>query len=158
LTWLTRRVEGKRGAVPPKKRSPTFVSNDGWDGGGLWGRSIRGIPPVVVKPCIEPLPGGRLCGALVLAGEGNRCERHRREGSGRSNRDRSARRRLRTALLRRAGERCEHVDRKTGVRCPVTVDLRACHITPLAAGGGYDPADAVLLCRAHDMASDRYAR
>ena len=115
---------------------------------------------MVVKPCIQALPNGRLCGELVPAGEGNRCERHRNPNAKgwSGTRDRSAQRRLRTALLKRAGNRCEWVDRKTGVRCAVTVDLRACHLTPVSLGGGYDPADAVLLCRTHDMATDRYAR
>ena len=115
---------------------------------------------MVVKPCIQALPDGRLCGALVPAGEGNRCERHRNPtAKGWSGtRDRSAQRRLRTALLKRAGNRCESVDRQSGVRCAVTVDLRACHLTPVSLGRGYDPADAVLLCRTHDMATDRYAR
>ena len=43
-------------------------------------------------------------------------------------------------------------------RCQATTDLRACHITPLARGGGYDPDDARLLCRKHDKATDPYAR
>ena len=62
------------------------------------------------------------------------------------------------ALLRRAGERCEWVDPRSGLRCSVTTDLRACHLIPLSRGGGYDPAEGRLFCRAHDMATDEYAR
>jgi hypothetical protein len=110
---------------------------------------------VVVRPCLEPG-----CGALFPVGTGSRCPKHQREKSkGWSvNRDRSAQRRLRTALLHRAGNQCEAIDPKSGERCQATTDLRACHMTPLARGGGYDPADARLLCREHDKATDRYAR
>jgi 5-methylcytosine-specific restriction endonuclease McrA len=108
---------------------------------------------VVVRPCLD-------CGALIPLGQGNRCPTHQRDkqASWSQGRDRSAQRRLRTALLKRAGNQCEAIDPKSGVRCQATTDLRACHITPLARGGGYDPEDARLLCRKHDKASDRYAR
>lgn len=106
---------------------------------------------MVARPCLD-------CGALIPLGSGNRCPQHQRDkkASWSVGRDRSAQRRLRTALLKRAGNQCEAID--SGVRCQTTTDLRACHMTPLARGGGYDPADARLLCRTHDMAIDRYAR
>ena len=81
-----------------------------------------------------------------------RCPTHRiNPNAHRSpNRDRAAQARFRTALLKRAGHQCE--------ACGETQDLRACHITPLARGGSYDPSNGRLLCRSCDMATDPYAR
>jgi hypothetical protein len=60
--------------------------------------------------------------------------------------------------MRRSGGRCEEIDADTGERCTETVDLRACHLKPLAEGENYDVADGRMRCKAHDRASDPRAR
>lgn len=74
------------------------------------------------------------------------------------NRDRSAQRRMRVALMQRAGGRCEEIDSATGQRCTETTDLRACHLIPLVDGGSYHPSNGKLRCKRHDKETDRYAR
>lgn len=106
-----------------------------------------------VKPC----PGIGECKQLIPLNV-RACPIHLKHNGWSYNRDRAAQRRLRRALLERANGQCEWLDIRTGIRCATTVDLRACHRTPVGEGGSYDPADAVLLCRRHDRATDRNAR
>jgi hypothetical protein len=88
-----------------------------------------------------------------------RCERHQGNGTGWSHgRDRTAQARFRTALLERAGGRCEEIDEDTGRRCTETRDLRACHLAALADGGTYSLANGKLRCKRHDRATDSRAR
>jgi hypothetical protein len=65
---------------------------------------------------------------------------------------------FRTALIARAGGRCEEVDAETGQRCTETRDLRACHLVPLAEGGTYELSNGRLRCARHDRATDPKAR
>ena len=84
--------------------------------------------------------------------EGQRCPRKPKRSHWSRNRDRSAHRRLRRQLLARARGRCESACscaasttnvNSNGIRCPRPIGLRACHIIPLAKGGGYDPSNGV---------------
>jgi hypothetical protein len=96
------------------------------------------------------------CGAPTSS-RTKRCEVHGGQHTGYSpDRDRAAQQRFRDVLLERAGGRCEWVEH--GERCTEAEDLRACHLTPLADGGGYDPDDGRLLCAEHDRLTDPRAR
>lgn len=66
------------------------------------------------------------------------------------NRDRVAQARFRRAVLARDGGAC--------VECGSTVDVRACHLTPVRDGGSYDVSNGVTRCKYHDQATDPYAR
>jgi 5-methylcytosine-specific restriction endonuclease McrA len=95
------------------------------------------------------------CGALIA--HGSYCTTCKPEGGAWSKgRDRTAQARFRRGLLNVYGQRCCWTEGNT--RCPVTTDLRACHVVPLRDGGGYELSNGVLLCKAHDKATDRYAR
>lgn len=72
------------------------------------------------------------------------------------NRDSAKQARFRKQVLDRDGHRCTWFAR--GRRCTETTDLRACHLDPLAEGGGYDPARGTTRCGRHDCESDPYAR
>ena len=93
------------------------------------------------------------CHALIP--RGSYCPGHK-PATRWGNRDRGAQAKFRTALMKRAGGRCEGL--VNGARCAATTDLRACHIIPLAKGGTYDVANGVLLCGTHDRMTDSYAR
>lgn len=88
-----------------------------------------------------------------------RCPRHQGDATGWSHdRDRAKQAEFRRVLLERAGGRCEELDVETGERCTETRDLRACHLVPLADGGGYDPSEGKLRCKRHDRETDSRAR
>jgi hypothetical protein len=76
-------------------------------------------------------------------------------------RDRATQARFRTAVLARAGGRCQYVepldhglDPVFHLRCSATTDLQAHHSVP----GDDDPATGIALCRTHHRAVDPYAR
>lgn len=79
---------------------------------------------------------------------------HRRSHDTRSqwsaNRNQAAHARFAKAVKARDGYRC--------VECGSAEDIRACHIVPIASGGGYDVSNGRTLCKAHDMATDGHAR
>jgi 5-methylcytosine-specific restriction protein A len=82
------------------------------------------------------------------------CSQHHRppspQGHRSPDRDRSAQRRFRKAVLERDGGVCRG--------CGSDEDLRACHIVPLAEGGSYEPSNGITRCRSCDRATDPYAR
>ncbi|MDE0221076.1 MAG: HNH endonuclease, partial [Spirochaetaceae bacterium] len=52
-------------------------------------------------------------------------------------------------VWQRDGGRCSYLDRKTGRRCNSRHLIEIDHIMPYALGGGADPGNLRLLCRAH---------
>lgn len=93
--------------------------------------------------------GGGRC-PLCLAGDPRRLARVL-TGSWSPDRNLAAHVRMRRAVRRRAGGRCEQVE--NGQRCTSSVGLQMHHLRP-----GYEPEDGVLLCRDHHRAVDPYAR
>ena len=55
------------------------------------------------------------------------------------------------ALWRRAGSRCEYIDKKTGRRCEARHHLQREHVIPLALGGTNELSNMQLLCRTHNL-------
>lgn len=96
-------------------------------------------------PCIT-------CGVLVPTGT-SYCPRHVPDritpgrGSG------STATKFRTAVLAKAGYRCEVV--VDGVRCTATLHLEAHHVTGLREGGTNDPANGRAVCRRHHRMLER---
>ena len=86
------------------------------------------------KPCT-------VCGELHPLGHP-----HLRDG-----RDRSAQRRFRAAVLKKAGNQCQYVDR--GRRCSVVRPLQAHHLEP----GNNDPNTGVALCAHHHREVDPHS-
>ena len=64
--------------------------------------------------------------------------------------------RFRTAVLDRAGHRCQAIE--NGHRCTATTSLQAHHAIPLAHGGTNDPANGVAVCRPHHEVMERETR
>lgn len=99
-------------------------------------------------------PTPRICnvpGCPEPATNRGRCHTHGGNHTGRSpGRDRGAQRRFRKAVLDRDQHRCTD--------CGGTLDLRACHTVPIAAGGGYRPDEGITRCAACDRATDPFAR
>ncbi|MDE0220842.1 MAG: HNH endonuclease, partial [Spirochaetaceae bacterium] len=56
---------------------------------------------------------------------------------------------VRRQVWQRDGGRCSYLDRKTGRRCNSRHLIEIDHILPYALGGGADPVNLRLLCRAH---------
>ena len=56
---------------------------------------------------------------------------------------------VRRQVWQRDGGRCSYLDRRTGRRCNSRHLIEIDHILPYALGGGADPANLRLLCRAH---------
>ncbi len=56
---------------------------------------------------------------------------------------------VRRHVWQRDGGRCSYLDRRTGRRCNSRHRIEIDHILPYALGGGADPANLRLLCRAH---------
>ncbi len=57
---------------------------------------------------------------------------------------------LRSTLMHKAQNQCEHTDPKTGARCTARHYLQIDHVTPVALGGTADPANLRVLCAAHN--------
>jgi 5-methylcytosine-specific restriction endonuclease McrA len=98
--------------------------------------------------------GSSVCsipGCPSLATNHGRCPTHGGNHTGWSpGRDRAAQQRFRQAVLARDGYQC--------VDCGATNDLRACHLQPVGAGGGYHPDNGVTRCGQCDRATDQHAR
>ncbi len=109
-----------------------------------------------LKPCIEMLPNGRMCGRLFADPGWSRCELHRKGRSRSGNRPSAAARgygadhqRLRKRVLR------DHLERH-GLTCPGWLipphsvshksQLQLDHIIPLTDGGSADYSNVRLLC------------
>ena len=100
------------------------------------------------------------CTVCGVISDMTRCPRHRTEvyrpdSPWKWQRDRSAQKRFRRAVLKRDGYACTH--------CGASEDLRACHVIALHlldAGDSrrYDPNNGTTLCGTCDRATDRYAR
>jgi hypothetical protein len=87
------------------------------------------------RPCIS-------CGTLVKGRSYcQRCQ-PRRKTRGRSSRPQDS---FRTAVLDRAGHRCQYLDDQ-GRRCIATENLEAHHLRPFAEDPTYDPTAGVALC------------
>jgi len=56
---------------------------------------------------------------------------------------------VRRQVWQRDGGRCSYLDRRTGRRCNSRHRIEIDHILPYALGGGADPLNLRLLCRAH---------
>ena len=56
---------------------------------------------------------------------------------------------VRRQVWQRDGGRCSYVDRQTGRRCNSRHRIEMDHILPYALGGGADPENLRLVCRAH---------
>ena len=56
---------------------------------------------------------------------------------------------VRRQVWQRDGGRCSYLDRQTGRRCNSRHRIEIDHILPYAVGGGADPGNLRLLCRAH---------
>ena len=56
---------------------------------------------------------------------------------------------VRRQVWQRDGGRCSYLDRQTGRRCNSRHRIEIDHILPYALGGGADPGNLRLLCRAH---------
>ncbi len=56
---------------------------------------------------------------------------------------------VRRQVWQRDGGRCSYVDQRTGRRCNSRHLIEIDHILPYALGGGADPRNLRLLCRAH---------
>ena len=56
---------------------------------------------------------------------------------------------VRRQVWQRDGGRCSYLDRRTGRRCNSRHLIEIDHILPYALGGGADPGNLRLLCRAH---------
>ena len=56
---------------------------------------------------------------------------------------------VRRQVWQRDGGRCSYVDRQTGRRCSSRHLIEIDHIMPYALGGGADPENLRLVCRAH---------
>ncbi len=112
-----------------------------------------------VKPCLEP-------GCPRLSEQGPRCPEHtaqyelarsRARPSWSPSRNRSAQRRFREAVLKRAGNQCQAL-LANGTRCPIKAPLFAHHTKSHNAPDGYDPKHGVCLCRFHHREVDSHAR
>jgi hypothetical protein len=57
---------------------------------------------------------------------------------------------LRSTLMHKAQNQCEHRDPQTGLRCTARHYLQIDHVTPVALGGTADPANLRVLCAAHN--------
>lgn len=100
------------------------------------------------RPCLT-------CGALVTSG--SYCQRHEPRRASRQTPGRgggSAAARFRSAVLAKAGNRCEWIS-GDDVRCTMTLHLEAHHVLPLAGGGTNHPANGVALCRRHHLLAER---
>lgn len=98
--------------------------------------------------CTEP-------GCPWLATNHGRCLAHGGDHTGWSpGRDRAAQQRFRDAVLERDQFTCVGC----GHRDPSGRTLRAAHLTPIAAGGGYHLSEGVTRCVDCDRATDPHAR